>query len=207
MSSSTISVVEMPAVLSRREVLRRAQGLALATPFLGLVACDAGGRASLNLAGATMGTTYRVTIPDPPAGLDRRALESGIERDLEAVNGQMSNWRAGSEVSRFNDRASPCLARHAHRRRGGARGRPPVGRRLRPDDRAPGRSLGVRAGLGRAARPARAPDRSRAPEDRISACPHPGVGAGRGQGPARRPRTQSNREQLSNQPMPRQGHR
>lgn len=99
----------MVSTVSRRDVLKQAQGLALATPFLGLAACDgaAGGRGALKLSGATMGTGYSLTIADPPTGLDRRVLKAAVERDLEAVNDQMSNWRARSEVSRFNGGSAP----------------------------------------------------------------------------------------------------
>jgi thiamine biosynthesis lipoprotein len=100
----------MAPVFSRRDVLRGAQGLALATPFLGLAACDESDSRTLKLAGATMGTGYSVAIADPPAGLDRRALKAAIERDLEAVNEQMSNWRARSEISRFNGGSAPSWA-------------------------------------------------------------------------------------------------
>jgi thiamine biosynthesis lipoprotein len=56
--------------------------------------------------GATMGTTYHVTLVDPPAGLAREAATSGVDAALARVNAQMSTWRADSEVSRFN-RAAP----------------------------------------------------------------------------------------------------
>jgi thiamine biosynthesis lipoprotein len=85
-------------------MLRRAQGLALATPLLGLVACDGedSRRATTTIAGATMGTDYRVKITKLPPDLDRRALRAAIEQRLETVNRQMSNWRAESEISLFN---------------------------------------------------------------------------------------------------------
>jgi len=53
-----------------------------------------------------MGTTWHVTLVDPPAGLAREAAAAGIDAALERVNAQMSTYRADSEVSRFN-RAAP----------------------------------------------------------------------------------------------------
>jgi thiamine biosynthesis lipoprotein len=84
-------------------MLRRTTGLALATPLLGLAACDReASRAATTIAGATMGTGYSVKFTDLPPALDRRVLEATIERRLETVNRQMSNWRTDSEISRFN---------------------------------------------------------------------------------------------------------
>jgi hypothetical protein len=92
----------MASTLSRRDLIRQAKGLALATPFLSLVACDGGGRRLTQLRGATMGTTYGVKLTDPPAGVERQALETDIDRILETVNRQMSTYRPDSELSRFN---------------------------------------------------------------------------------------------------------
>lgn len=92
------------ATFSRRDVIRQAKKLALATPFLSLVGCDGGGagRRSTLVTGATMGTTYSVKISQMPAGVDRQVLESGIAGILETVNRQMSTFRPDSELSRFN---------------------------------------------------------------------------------------------------------
>ena len=94
----------MTGELTRRDVLRQAKGMALMAPFLGLVACDGPGdrRRGTALAGATMGTVYNVRITDFPPNLDRRGFRAEIDRILETVNRQMSNWRADSEISQFN---------------------------------------------------------------------------------------------------------
>lgn len=94
----------MASTLSRRDILRRAKGFALATPLLGLAGCNEENswRQATTIAGATMGTGYSVRITKLPPGLDRRALRSAIEQRLETVNRQMSNWRAESEISLFN---------------------------------------------------------------------------------------------------------
>lgn len=60
----------------------------------------------LRLGGETMGTTYNVTVVDPPEGLDADALDARIAQTLEAVNASMSNWDPQSEVSRFNSGAA-----------------------------------------------------------------------------------------------------
>jgi thiamine biosynthesis lipoprotein len=55
------------------------------------------------LAGATMGTSWsaRIVSAHPPA-----RLRAAIQRVLDNVIAQMSNWEAGSDISRFN-RAPP----------------------------------------------------------------------------------------------------
>jgi thiamine biosynthesis lipoprotein len=93
----------MVRAVSRRDVIRQTQALALATPFLGLVACDGGFARRLTVVtGSTMGTSYSVKIPRLPAQLDRDTLERDIAQILEAVNQQMSTYRPNSELSRFN---------------------------------------------------------------------------------------------------------
>lgn len=94
----------MGVKVSRRDVLSRATGLVLAAPFLGLAACDEAEihRRATTLAGATMGTRYIVRIASLPLGIDAHTLRAEFERLLETVNDQMSNWRAVSEISRFN---------------------------------------------------------------------------------------------------------
>jgi FAD:protein FMN transferase len=57
----------------------------------------------LQLAGATMGTTWHVTAILPPgSSLEQQYLQQGIETRLEAVNASMSTYRPDSEISRFN---------------------------------------------------------------------------------------------------------
>ncbi|WP_224823822.1 FAD:protein FMN transferase [Cognatishimia sp. MH4019] len=60
----------------------------------------------LRFSGETMGTTYNVTVVDPPEALDEAAVQQAITATLEAVNGSMSNWDPQSEVSRFNSSAA-----------------------------------------------------------------------------------------------------
>jgi len=95
----------MNSVFTRREVIRQAKGMILATPFLSLMACG-GGRQLTQLSGATMGTTYGVKIPYLPPRIEREGLGREIARILEGVDQRMSTYRADSELSRFNA-ASP----------------------------------------------------------------------------------------------------
>lgn len=95
----------MGSTISRRDLFRKAQGLALGTPFLSLLACGDGRRSTL-LKGATMGTTYSVQLYPLPAGAGREDLKADIDRILETVNDQMSTYRPDSEISRLNRSAS-----------------------------------------------------------------------------------------------------
>ena len=61
---------------------------------------DEGQAVALN--GATMGTTWQVTVAAPPATLDRDTLERAIDAELDRINAQMSTWDDGSVLSRFN---------------------------------------------------------------------------------------------------------
>lgn len=94
---------------TRRDILRLAGGAALSGPLLALAACDGdGGRVeTVTLAGPTMGTGYRVRIAGALHHWDRNGLKTRIGSVLKTVNAQMSNWRAESEISRFNGGTSP----------------------------------------------------------------------------------------------------
>lgn len=98
----------MTQTFTRRAILERAGGLAMATPFLSLAACDdpERGRSLTELSGPTMGTTYRIKITDRPADLDMDALAADVARLLATVNRQMSTFRPNSELSRFNGEAA-----------------------------------------------------------------------------------------------------
>ncbi|MBT5266592.1 MAG: FAD:protein FMN transferase [Rhodospirillaceae bacterium] len=90
--------------LTRRSLVKGVGSLALATPFLSLMACDSGdrGRGLSQLSGRTMGTTYQIKITDKPAGVDVNRLTADLADILEAINDQMSTYRPGSELSHFN---------------------------------------------------------------------------------------------------------
>jgi thiamine biosynthesis lipoprotein len=104
----------MAAALTRRQVIRQAKGLALATPFLSLIACEGGAGRLTQVSGATMGTTYRVKIHDLPAGTSERDLERDVARILATVDARMSTYRANSELSRFNDGPADAWTEVSH---------------------------------------------------------------------------------------------
>jgi thiamine biosynthesis lipoprotein len=89
--------------------------------------------APIVLAGPAMGTTYRVTVAEPVAGLARGELHREVEAVLARLDRALSTWREDSDASRFN-RAAPGewvpvsadlvgvveLAREVHEQSGGA---------------------------------------------------------------------------------------
>lgn len=67
-----------------------------------LAACK-NGASVLEFSSVTMGTTYSVVAVDHTRSLRREEVSNAIEAALSEVNAQMSNWDAGSEISRFNN--------------------------------------------------------------------------------------------------------
>jgi thiamine biosynthesis lipoprotein len=59
-------------------------------------------RAVNEIRGQTMGTSYSVKYTEETPKTSQDALKKEIDRTLELVNDQMSTWRPGSELSRFN---------------------------------------------------------------------------------------------------------
>ena len=91
-------------MISRRYFLKRAGELATALPLLSVAACnfEDGTPGPLTFSGATMGTTYQLSIADRSLRIDRSVLRVGVDRVLEVVNEAMSTYRSHSELSRFN---------------------------------------------------------------------------------------------------------
>ena len=75
----------------------------LAVPLVDPAAIDGWrpGATVIDLAGETMGTTWRVRLAAPP-DFDRTGLSQAIEARLEAILAEMSHWRTDSVVARFN---------------------------------------------------------------------------------------------------------
>jgi thiamine biosynthesis lipoprotein len=73
-----------------------------ALPAVAAVAACQGGSRTIELGGATMGTTYNIVAIDHDGKTDEAALHADVRAALADVNLQMSNWDAGSDVSRFN---------------------------------------------------------------------------------------------------------
>lgn len=65
-----------------------------------LTAC--GGPEQKNLQGQTMGTYYSVKFVTDSSEPSSEAIQAEIDKRLEEVNDQMSTYRPGSELSRFN---------------------------------------------------------------------------------------------------------
>ena len=66
-----------------------------------LTACHAG-QPVVQLAGASMGTTWHVTYIEDRGGIKQELLQAGIEQLLEEVEHSMSTYRDESEISRLN---------------------------------------------------------------------------------------------------------
>jgi thiamine biosynthesis lipoprotein len=49
-----------------------------------------------------MGTSYHVTVIDPPGGTSAAQYQSDIDAVLERIDASMSTWRPDSEISRLN---------------------------------------------------------------------------------------------------------
>jgi len=58
------------------------------------------------LAGPAMGTTYRVTLAKPVAGMAAGAVHRDIDRLLARLDRGLSTWRDDSDASRFNRAAA-----------------------------------------------------------------------------------------------------
>ena len=66
-----------------------------------LVACEES-RAPIRVSGPAQGTTYSVTVMEPPAKMSQAQLEERLKKVVDRIDAQMSTWRDDSEVSRFN---------------------------------------------------------------------------------------------------------
>jgi thiamine biosynthesis lipoprotein len=80
----------------------RARGSLLLLPVLFLVACGGDRLPQLELSGSALGTTFSVSIVEPPETLDRDALEADILASLAGIDSLASTWRDDSELSAFN---------------------------------------------------------------------------------------------------------
>ncbi len=53
-------------------------------------------------AGSIMGTTYRVSLSELPAGVDAEQLSQGALRSMQRIDALLSSYRPDSDISRFN---------------------------------------------------------------------------------------------------------
>ncbi len=68
---------------------------------LALAACQSRSRV-IELSGATMGTTYKITAVDHKNAVTEAQAQDAVNMAFARVNTLMSNWDSGSEVSRLN---------------------------------------------------------------------------------------------------------
>lgn len=68
---------------------------------LALLACKGGGNI-LNITGQAMGTNYTIVAIDHAKVLENKDVELAIKAAISGINQSLSNWDAGSEISRFN---------------------------------------------------------------------------------------------------------
>ncbi len=72
-----------------------------------LAACGSERLPQLELAGNTLGTTFKIALVDAPDALDTDSLEASILATLTAVDELASTWRKDSELSALN--ANPSV--------------------------------------------------------------------------------------------------
>jgi len=73
-------------------------------PLLSVAACnfEDGSPGSLSFSGATMGTTYHLSIAERSLRIERSVLQAGVDGILDGINEAMSTYRSHSELSQFN---------------------------------------------------------------------------------------------------------
>lgn len=79
--------------------------VALACATLALLAACSRTPEPLQLAGATMGTTYSATVSQLPDGVSRANVEAAIAAVLREADEHLSGWNDRSELVRFNAHA------------------------------------------------------------------------------------------------------
>lgn len=83
---------------------RRCMHFALLVALLVFVAgcTDDQARDPIRISGPAQGTTYSVTVMNPPPRMTREELEKATTRIIDKIDRQMSTWRDDSEISKFN---------------------------------------------------------------------------------------------------------
>jgi FAD:protein FMN transferase len=61
---------------------------------------------AIALSGPTMGSTWMVRLPHLPAGASAEQVQSAVQAVLDRIEGEMSTYRAESDLSRFNQSRS-----------------------------------------------------------------------------------------------------
>jgi thiamine biosynthesis lipoprotein len=77
--------------------------LVVAVASVALASCAGDrGRRALSFGGATMGTTFRVSVDELPANVSLATLDREVAAILDRIEDRMSTYDEASEVSRFN---------------------------------------------------------------------------------------------------------
>lgn len=74
----------------------------LAAAGLLVAGCAEPGPEVWRLTGPAQGTTYTVTVVDPPDGVFRDQLDEAIRQRLSDIDAALSTWQDDSDISRFN---------------------------------------------------------------------------------------------------------
>jgi len=70
--------------------------------LLVLGACSKEARDPIRISGPAQGTTYSITVMNPPGDMTRDGLQTAMQQIIDRIDRQMSTWRDDSELSRFN---------------------------------------------------------------------------------------------------------
>lgn len=79
---------------------------AVALVWAATMACGVGAADSPVVVGPALGTTYRVTLAAPVAGMEVAAVHREVDRRLARIDRAASGWRDDSDVRRFHDAAA-----------------------------------------------------------------------------------------------------
>lgn len=82
------------------------QLLCLAAAGLLAAGCAEPGPTVWRLTGPAQGTTFTVTVVDPPAAVSRNDLDQAIRQTLDEIDAALSTWRQDADISRFNRAAA-----------------------------------------------------------------------------------------------------
>ena len=69
---------------------------------LALGGCSGGDSSKVSLQGATMGTTWHITLVEVPDSVDAQHVEQRVQDTLQTLNGLMSTYDVNSQLSQFN---------------------------------------------------------------------------------------------------------
>ncbi|MDT0617865.1 FAD:protein FMN transferase [Salinisphaera sp. P385] len=78
------------------------QVFCLAVAGLLAAGCAEPGPTVWRLTGPAQGTTYTVTVVDPPAAVSRNEIDQAIRQTLDEIDAALSTWRQDADISRFN---------------------------------------------------------------------------------------------------------